>query len=343
MSSIGQYGFINAKVRAMRSFILAESVLHSMAAADSLQDILTILSQTRFKNLVEKIHHQEQSEIELLLLGEEIKPLQIIRKYSKGVVQTLISLLIETYDIEKLKVILRRWYRPMGMEPDIFREKILYDFPIDAMLAAESFEEFVHFLAETPFRTVLSGSRKEYESSHTLFSVELALDRDWVSRLWQYTESLNTKDRLITRKLLGLEIDLKNLNWIERYRTYYGMHATDISHRILPFGYHFGEADIQRILTQENILAATDGLIDGTGLNIPKKEVPSFHLETLENSLYHLLVREAHRAFQGFPFSIGSIIGFYILNRIEMKNIRTLLHTKWYGLPAEQAEALLIL
>jgi V/A-type H+-transporting ATPase subunit C len=343
MSSIATYGFINAKIRAMRSFILADSVFRSMAAAGSLQDVITILAQTRFKNVAEKMRHKDPSEIELLLLGEEIDQLQTIRKNSKGVVLTLIMLLLETYDISKLKVILRRWHHPKGLEPEIFREKILYDFPMDAMFAAESYDAFVDFLASTPYQTVLSAVKNEYETSHSVFPVELALDRDWVKRLWEFTELLNKKDREITRKLLGLEIDLKNLNWIERFRIYYAMPSAEIANRILPFGFHLRETELRKILSEGNILAGTGKMLGTKDMTIPKKDGQSSNLETLEYFLYNLLFQEAHRAFHGFPFSIGSLLGYYFLHHIEIKNIQTLLHTKWYGLPAEKAEALLIL
>ena len=71
----------------------------------------------------------------------------------------------------------------------------------------------------------------------------------------------------------------------------------------------------------------------------PKQE---FALEMLDRFLYQFLLAEAKRAFAGFPFSIGAILGYYYLMRIEMKNIRTLLEAKVYEMPPDEIEPMLI-
>ena len=71
----------------------------------------------------------------------------------------------------------------------------------------------------------------------------------------------------------------------------------------------------------------------------PKQE---FALEMLDRFLYQFLLEEAKRAYSGFPFSIGAILGYYFLMRIEMKNLRTLLEAKVYEMKPEEIESMLI-
>ena len=156
MKSIRKYGFINARVRTMRSSLLTGPFFLALARAESLPDVFALLAGTRFQALAEQIPSKELDEIDLLLLKEEIHQIRMVCNHTEGDVATLMSLLLESYDIIKLKNLLRWWHRKRGREPEILRERIIYDFPIDAMLDAETYEDFVQFLKGTPFQTVLS-------------------------------------------------------------------------------------------------------------------------------------------------------------------------------------------
>lgn len=343
MTSIGTYGFINAKVRAMKSFLLTDSIYRTMAASRSLEELFVVLSQTHFRNMVERVKFKEPLEIELELVSEEIRRLRVIEKNSRGNVRQLVVLFLERYDGDKLKTLLRGWHQREGKEPRVLREKIVYDFPVNAIVSAETLEEIVTLLEGTPFQKVLSREISTYMEHKSLFPLELAIDRDFFARTWEATESLSQKDQRIARRLLGIEIDLRNIDWIGRFRRYYNVSTAEVGGLLLPHGYRMGSDDVRHIVSGGSVSKVLAG-ITREAQSIQRNEAgEGFDLYGLERALYQILLSEAGRAFGEFPFTIGSILGYLILLRIETKNVRTLLQAKLYGLSSEQAEDLLVL
>ena len=343
MTSIGTYGFINAKVRAMRSFLLTDALYHTMAAAESLQEFFSVLSQTHLRGVVDLATAQEPEKIEQALLREEIQRIQSIRKKSHKRIIRLITLYLERYDGERLKVILRYWHRKTEKEVPIIRARIVYDFPIDAIVMADSLSEVIVLLEGTPFRDVLARVAADYQETRTLFPLELAIDRSVFDRIWRATDDLGTKDKAIARRLLGIEIDLRNLDWIGRLKTYYDLPSAEIGERTLPHGFRIHAEDIRRIATDGNVIQALMKVASGSRFsgNLPSQSESD--LKDLEHLLYQILFIEAGKAFGEFPFSIGSILGYFILLRIETRNVRTLYQAKRYGLPSQRIESLLVL
>ncbi len=343
MVSVGTYGFINAKVRAMRSFLLKESDYRAMAAAQSVQDLLSVLSQTPFVDMVERLESKNPQDIEQELLREEIRRLRVIEKKSRGECRRVVSLFLERYDAEKLKALFRMWHGKGEKETRILREKVVYDFPVDGIVAARGLEEVIALLEGTPFQRVLAEAAPSYQERKTLFTLELAIDRDLFGRFWDITESLNRRDRRIARRLLGLEVDLENLNWIGRFRAYYNLSPVEIGDILLPHGYRIGRDDIRDVALGGDVWKALLRMTRGTQIDLQENLEEGAHLDALEHVLYVVLHSEARRAFKEFPFSIGSIMGYVYLVRIEMKNVKTLLYAKEYGLSPEEVEVLLLL
>jgi V/A-type H+-transporting ATPase subunit C len=62
----------------------------------------------------------------------------------------------------------------------------------------------------------------------------------------------------------------------------------------------------------------------------------------LYNDLAQGLLQEARRALAGFPFTIGIILGYLILKRLETRNIISILYSKSYGMKPDQIRGILV-
>ena len=129
MSSIGTYALVNAKVRAMRSQFLNESQYRELIDTKSLREFWSLLSRTRYASLVEKVNYQEPAQVEISFLLAEVQQLRQIRKYCRKKTMEIINRLMERYDGEKLKIILRSWYRQGRGADAIFPRADPYGFP----------------------------------------------------------------------------------------------------------------------------------------------------------------------------------------------------------------------
>lgn len=342
MTAINTYAFLNAKVRAMRSNLMSTAFYKSMIEAYDQQDLYQLLIQSRFRNRIEQLGYHDAQAIECQLLLEEIDQLNVIRKYAKDPVKSFVHSLLERYDSEKVKTLLRCWHHKGASQFQPIREKIVADIPIDLVLNAPDLETIGTLLLTTPFGKSILAAASDYKSYQTLFPVELALDRGTFQRLVDVSSGLKRKDKHIVRRLLGIEIDIKNLGWIGRFKSYYDLSAAEIMIHLLPQGYRLSMDHIRKILAGGSLQEALVEVLKGTQLRIPVELDDTLALDTMERFLYEILLYEAKRAFSDFPFSIGAVLGYFYLMRIETKNIRTLFQAKGYALTAEQTESLLV-
>ena len=350
--SLGTYGFINAKVRAMRSFLLTEAVYRSLLAAASDQEMINVLQQTHYAPLADRLRQEDQQRTEDLLIEEEIHRLQKIRKNSKGVVSKTVSLFLDRYENERLKTLLRMRKAERSVYDSYTKEKIQYDIIPDAIRNARTYSEVVDLLEGTPFRRVIADLSKDAEQDPSGFQVELALDRDLYRRSWEAVNLLSATDRSLAKRLLGLEIDLKNIDWIHRFMKYYGLTQEKVINMLLPHGQRLNASALRRIASGERFEGLLGDIVKRVGP--PSSDRPAQDekdggasgtagLAAFERFLFRALYEEAKRVYAKTPFSIGVVYGYFYLIRVETKNVRTILQGKAYGVPDEEIQTLLVM
>jgi len=340
--AVGTYGFINAKVRTKRSALLSESLLKKLAETKSLQDFFTILSHTRFQQFTEKARGSSPVVIEMLLMKEEVQDLQSIIKKSPKVPRQFTQLLIQRYDLERLKEVLRAWHKKEKTPAFSFSEKVIHDFPIDAMIQTERLMDLTRLLSDTPYYKMLTNIAPIYEKMKSVFPVELALDKDLFKKINEAIQTLPANDRKIAKRLLGLEIDLINIQWLYRFNHYYTLKSDEISSHLIPNGLHFDLNDFN-FSKGISLGSVIQKVFPEKLLKISDDAEESDNFIKLEQILFSLLKKDAHWAFRQSPFSIGSLLGYYYLLRIEMKNLRALITAKLYDLPYDRCVSLLVL
>lgn len=344
MTKIGTYGFINAKVRAMRSFLVTSRMYRSLIQARTLEEVSSVLSQSVYHDTLINLDQKDPIEIEQILLQEEIRRLKKIEKHSHHYPEQIVRWFLERYDCEKLKILLRLWHRGSRMNDTEFLQwKIIHDYPQKEMLSAKHLSEIVLLLNGNPFQEPLNKATASYNELHTLFPVELALDQFLFNRIWHIVEVMDKENSRLAKRLLGIEVDLKNLDWIGRYRKYYEIPAADIGRLLLSHGYHFPFGTLHRIAAEGNYLDAFAKVAPNFEMAADEKGNGHSALEIMERILCQILFDEAGKAFSKFPFSVGAVLGYYYLIRIETRNIRTLIHAKIYNLSPEEIETLLVM
>jgi vacuolar-type H+-ATPase subunit C/Vma6 len=96
---------------------------------------------------------------------------------------------------------------------------------------------------------------------------------------------------------------------------------------------------IRRVYVTNGLTKIVEGVSLGPYAKI--KDLVEENIYFIENFLYEILLREVHRVLSGFPFTIGTILGYLILKRRETKNIISLLYAKTLGLKKEETSNLL--
>lgn len=344
--SIQDYAFINAKLRARISRFLTPELLDRIEHARTLTEAVELLKGGPYDRLAAAFAQTGDLKMsELALLRMEIAILGELERQVRDRVQGLIIALEMSYDIESLKDCLRLWFDRNLRKRDItesvgylLREKICYDLQTDRLLAAASLEEVVQILKRTPYAEILAEKAEEVRSTMSLFPIEAALDQFYYRQLNQAIAKLNRADAEVAKRITGVEIDLLNITWITRFKHFYSLPLEQTMRLVIPHGRSIRRATIEAAYASPDPEAAVATLVSAQhptlGTLLHRKESHgTARVILIERILGETLELEARRALAGYPFSVGVILAYVVLKRLEMRKIMSLLNAKLYRAP----------
>jgi len=345
MRELATYSFINAKIRAMMSFLASPVLFSRMLEAEDFYKALDILKESPYhKGAIESIP-KEITDLRVIEKQFIKNDLNIYRKIYKSLPgkreKYLMGLFIEKYELEQLKVALRIWNQktPVNVDEFILGEKISFDIDYKKIIYAPNIEEIILLLDDTPYKKPVLSARGRFKEKGSAFYLEASLDMDYYQRLLSCVELLSARDQEIAKRVIGIEIDTENINWLIRMRKYYGMAAGDILEWVIPGGARIDKENIISFYTTDGLTKMVDSVALGPYARI--KDMIEENISLIENFLHEILLKEIKRALSGYPFTVAVILGYIVLKRNETKNIISLLYAKNLGWKKDETNALL--
>lgn len=341
MRSLSKYAYLNALLRAKLSARLDGQALASLARSTDLQAAAGLLRDTEYRPVATAIDEGATLQrLEKILVEIEIGRYRAIIRHAKGDVAETVFALMEIHDVGKVERIIRTWNEKAWDDRDgIIAGKICYDIPVEAMLKASSIEEIILLLEDTPYRRPLVRAYEGFRRSGTLFCLEAALETDYYRRLGEVVKGLDGTDRLAAARILGTEVDIRNVEILLRLTRYTDLPTAEARRVLLPGGYHLSEDLLLRAYSAKDTRAFIDAL---SFAPLPSSGPMRSAGEALEQMrflgelLEEALASEARRALAGYPFTIGMVIAYLSLTRAESRRVRRILVGKSLGLPAER-------
>jgi len=353
-SAVQTYAFINAKLRARISKLTPLSTLENLTKAHSLEEAVSYLRGTPFE-IIEQVYRKtgDLKMAELELLRYEIHIYREIEKYLENTPRDIVHALAIRYEIESLKNALRLFfdYRIRGRDISdsihyILNEKIIHDLPLEKIININTLQEAAELLNNTPYGSIIREQAGNVSSEDSLFPLEVALDHYYYKNLFLQIEKFDPADRRIARRLIGVEVDLQNVNWIIRFKSFYQLPLQRVLSLIIPGGLNLKSKLLTDTYTSQDINAILKSFI--------KSEYP--HIETIlssqttdlssrllliERILEQIMDYEINRILAGYPFTIGIIFAYFVLKEKEIKKIRTILNAKYYGISEERIRGMI--
>jgi len=351
---LSKYSFINAKLRARISKILPEETFNDLAKASSLDDALALLRETPFAGL-EYIYSRtgDLKQAELELLKNEIELYRNIRQYLSHDSMELVDALLTQFEIDNLKNAIRIYFnRKIRKRPDdisihyILYDRIIHEMPIDIILNAENFDEIAGVCEGTPYSQIIRKYSHTVESEGSLFRMEIAFDHFYYKNLLSSVNKLDRRDRTIALRLTGVEIDLQNINWIIRFKNFYGLPLEAVLAAIVPGGFNLDRAIMDQLYSAQNVTSVLQGFVKSkypglSALLSSHTSDSTSRLLLIRRILEEIMKHEVQRILAGYPFTIGIVLSYFILKRNELKKIRTILNAKHYGIESERIESMI--
>jgi len=348
-SPIAKYGFINAKLRTRLSKILNDDFIYQVVRAASLPEAVLLFANTNYA-FIESIYSKtgDVKLIERELFNSLVKLYTEIEQYVDKDVLGIVHALATKFETENLKNVLRLWFDKNIRKRDIstalsylYREPIHYNLNIDTILNTDSIEMVIDALQSTPYSQIIRENSQYLIQNKNLFRIEIGLDHYYYKELLEEAHKLDAKDKQIATRLIGVSIDMHNINWVVRFKTAYNLPIDEALNYCIPSGYNLNREAIAQAYKSESVTEILSEIVN--------KKYPGFQtllsnqaqdtnarLMLVERILSLILSKEVSRALCGYPFSVGIILAYFILKENEIKKIMTILNAKYYGIAEDR-------
>ncbi len=344
LGPIGKYALINAKVRARLSELLAPETISRLADARDVPEFYGVLQGTLYEHVLARPEVSLDPRVaEKLLVEQEVQWHVELLKDLRGSAKALIELLLEKYEIENIKTALRIREGDRGAEDlrYIIRKELPHSLPYQSIAEAASIEDVLPYFISTPYLGPVKAVLDDYKQRGTLFPVEIALEIDFYKRLREAVDRLDRADRRIAHRLIGLEIDMKNISWLIRLKFYYSIPSGNLGDYNIPGGFRFTGDRLRQAFMADSMKDVLATVLDSSFRPVAellRREEELSKLYLLEIILWSYLMHEAKRTLGGFPFTIGTVLSYLILKRTEIRNLITILNGKLLNLEKADIE-----
>lgn len=336
MSSL-KYGFVNARVGAMKSHLLDGMEMKTLIESRNFDDALALLKNTAYGKELSKLSSPSLVDVENVLQKSMITDYEKLAISVTGASKKFLAHYAKKAEIEAIKTLLIM--KTKGEE--------VKDYPwiMQRIMAVETAEklvdvgtpgEIVEMLRFTEYHQVLHKAVSEATEQDSPYPFIDALDTYYYGRLNSIIKKMGGKDRTIAEHLVGIEVDAKNLLIALRIR---GTDA-DISKFLMPVKYRLSDTDLQAAFNTKSITEVQQIFqryndIIQAGVK-EYEETQSFF--ALENEFGQYILKQNRRLFGGDRFHMGIPIAYLNLKGNEIRNITAILQGKEEDLEVEQIE-----
>jgi vacuolar-type H+-ATPase subunit C/Vma6 len=336
MSSL-KYGFVNARVGAMKSHLLDGMEMKTLIESRNFDDALALLKNTAYGKELSKLSNPTLVDVENVLQKAMLTDYEKLAISVTGASKKFLAHYAKKAEIEAIKTLLIM--KTKGEE--------VKDYPwiMQRIMAVETAEklvdvgtpaEIVEMLRFTEYYTVLHKAVSDAAEQDSPAPFIGALDTYFYTRLNSILRKMGGKDRKIAEHLIGIEVDAKNLLIALRIRGTGG----EVSGHLMPMKYRLTDPDLQAAFNTKSIGEVQQ--IFQHYNDIISQGVKDFE-ETesffgLEAEFQEFILKQNKRLFGGDRFHMGIPIAFLNLKSNEIRNLTAILQGKEEDLSVEQIE-----
>ncbi len=328
------YSYVNARVKAMKSRLLKETVVKEMLEVGSVNEVVELLEEDAvYKPFLVKLS-SEYSGTELVsrALQENLSAtLKKIYFFLPKKAREKFRILSMELEIRDLKTIIAK--KVLGLEVvkgDLVNASEQNAPLIEKMLKAHDYTEALAALRKSEYGSVFPESLvKQFEKTKDFRILAGALN-DYYSAF--LTKTLQAEKDALVKKLLQDRLDYTNAVLSLRLKKT-GLSEKEITPRLT-----------QPLSRKVRHVLASKSYSDG--VSIAEKEfhvtIPANERESIarvEVALERKFVENALRDFRLSVLSFGAVLGYYYLKLIELSNIQKIVYATNFGVKDELKDA----
>jgi ATP synthase A1 C subunit len=343
MSAI-KYGFINARVGAMKSHLLDNLEMKSLIESRNLDDALALLKNTAYGKELSKMSSPSLVEIENMFSNSMLKDTEKLKSSVSGISKDFLALYAKKFEIEALKLLLTMKCQGEDTKEYPWIMQRIMAIPMgEKLVEMETPGEIVEMLRHTKYYPALQKALSDYSETGNVSSFITALDTYFYSSLKKLLKNMSGKDKKIAQHMIGIEIDAMNLLISLRMRG--TSEGEDLSERLIPIRYRLPDTELMAAFNAKTLAEVQQILKHYT--NIVSSGVKEYEetqsLFGLENEFKRYILKENAKLFGGDRFHIGIPLAYLNLKDNEVRNLTAILHGKEEGMDPSQIEATVIM
>jgi len=339
------YGYINARMRGMKSRLLSHRALDDLIMKPDLESLIADLENTPYREDIIEAKGRSSGIlcIETALRQNFIKTFRKIQDLAQQEEEAkqYIVIFLHRWDVQNIKTILR------GKNIHATAEEIL-----DCLVPAGELDEVTlkELLKQPDVRAVidllatwkiryahpLTESFPEFVKTKDLAVLECALDRYYYADALAAV-SIPTYNNNLIRDLLALEVDVVNLRTVLRMVRDH-VDPADAQRYLIGGGKEFDEKKLHHLLSLPAIEDVVKALVATRYRflsTVPESAIRTQKISVIEKELERFLIKKGVGAFLLDPLSVASVIGYFWAKYNEITNIRIISRCKTADFPVE--------
>lgn len=342
--SVFKYAYPNAKIRAMKGYLLSIEDFRALLNAETYEELLRVLHTTNYADALSK---SASPEISIPVLTNIVYS-SLFMDYKKTIraisddLRAFFILLYHKYELINLKTILRGIcgnIAPEQVIPLLLPTEHHTLFSKEKLLEFRDVHDIVNHLQGSFFHYPLNLALRRFDEEQEFFPLEMALDLHYYQTLWDSMKKLPEQEQRIVWRILGIYVDILNIAWILRFKEQYQFSTEEILNYTIHHGYAFRLRDRRQLSDAQS----SDQFLEYLKKTPYGKAISGdLPLNTLQVVLSRYLVTELRKLFAGNPFHIGVILGYLFLKEYEIADIITIAEAKKYEFSFEQSQSYVI-
>ena len=191
-----------------------------------------LLDNKEFNRLLEDVKNEQINRDKMEVLLGKFKTLETedLLHYFSGIYKEFIETLLLEGELQDLSLILRKIARDEkldGIEERFVHSPKHETLPFEKLMSSKNVAQFTENLKGTPYYSGLKNLTKEDAISRE-FHIEMKLYVELYRNLIESAKKLDKDDAEAALDIIGLKIDLLNVQWIYRALNYYKISSEEI-------------------------------------------------------------------------------------------------------------------
>jgi len=332
-----EYGYVNARVKGMKSRLLTTHGLDELTNKPDLDAFISALEETAYREELQKagIEFSGLERIEVALRRDLIRAFQKVLSLFAGEREEIyIRIILNRWDIQNIKTLLRG--KKINAPTNEIRDCLLPAGELDMAALLELSKQpdiraIIDLLAtwRIEYSRPLTRNLPAYLDSRDLSVLELPLDRYYYEHALSLLDNPEIYDQQIILEMITTEIDITNIRTLLRILRE-RMHGDEIRDFLIDGGRYLS---IERLFELAS-LGSMEDVVKELGTtpygflgDIQPECISAGRISVMERELERFMIEKGCKNFLKEPLSIAIPVAYIWAKQNEVTNLRIIAHS----------------